>query len=246
LIYGQVNIRRRTTLQTLQEKAEYWSEAPATINGMLGGFGSVTNVETKGSMDFMLEYIRGKKGARNITKVPPRIDNQYACDCGAGIGRVSKHFLLKIFDKVDLVEYTPKFIKHAEKVYLANERRNGRIGKFICLGLQEFEPEEGKYDLIWCQWVLGHLTDDDLVKFFRRCRKGLKPNGLIGVKDNVAKFGYCFDKDDSSVTRSDEIFKGLFQKAGLSLLKEATQHGMPDGLYEVKMYALELNDIETP
>ena len=26
---------------------------------------------------------------------------------------------------------------------------------------QDFTPEEGRYDLIWCQWVLGHLTDGE-------------------------------------------------------------------------------------
>ncbi|CAG8440327.1 2079_t:CDS:2 [Acaulospora morrowiae] len=212
----------------------YWSATPATINGMLGGYGSVTSLEAKGSMEFISEYVRGKRGAHNALKVPPRISTQYACDCGAGIGRVSKHFLLKIFDKVDLVEYTPKFIQHAERTYLAKEKSLGRIGKFMCLGLQEFTPEEGKYDLIWCQWVLGHLKDDDLEEFFKRCKKGLKPNGMIGVKENVSVFGYRFDKNDSSVTRYH-----IYRKAGLSLLKEATQHGMPDGLYEVKMYALE-------
>ena len=33
---------------------------------------------------------------------------------------------------------------------------------FILKLLQDFTPEEGKYDLIWCQWVLGHLTDGEM------------------------------------------------------------------------------------
>jgi protein N-terminal methyltransferase len=164
-----------------------------------------------------------------------------------------------MFKKVDLVEYTPKFIKQAENDFLKKEKEEGKIGEFICSGLQEFIPKEGKYDLIWCQLVLGHLKDEDLIKFFERCKKGLKPKGLIGVKENVSVFGYQFDETDSSVTRhvfvylflrltnylsltylyelhrSDEIFKNIFQKSGLKLIKEAIQPGMPGELFEVKM-----------
>jgi hypothetical protein len=35
--------------------------------------------------------------------------------------------------------------------------------------------------------------------------------------------------------RSEEIFKEIFQKCELNIIKEATQHGMPEGLFEVKM-----------
>src|SRR6185295_19361534 len=98
---------------------DYWTGVPATINGMLGGYGSVTATDTKASSLFISEFINGKRGANNCIIKPPRISTAYACDCGAGIGRVSKHFLLKHFNKVDLVEYTPKFIKQAEQSYLA-------------------------------------------------------------------------------------------------------------------------------
>lgn len=41
--------------------------------------------------------------------------------------------------------------------------------------------------MIWVQWVVGHLTDDDFVAFFQRCRKGLKPDGVIVLKENTCK-----------------------------------------------------------
>ena len=46
------------------------------------------------------------------------------------------------------------------------------------------ERAAGAYDVIWVQWV-GHLTDDDFVAFFQRCRKGLKPDGVIVLKENT-------------------------------------------------------------
>ena len=36
-------------------------------------------------------------------------------DCGAGIGRVSREVLLKVFDKVDLVEVNPLFVEQAKR-----------------------------------------------------------------------------------------------------------------------------------
>jgi protein N-terminal methyltransferase len=173
---------------------------------VLGGYGEVDKIDVEGSRLFISEYVYGKKGARNRMISLPRISEEYACDCGAGIGRVTKNFLLRLFKKVDLVECTPKFVEQAKNDFLKKEKEEGRIGEFICSGLQGFIPKEGKYDLIWCQWVLGYLKDEDLIEFFKRCKKGLKPRGLIGVKENVARFGYQFDEDDSSVTRYIFIF----------------------------------------
>jgi hypothetical protein len=44
-----------------------------------------------------------------------------------------------------------------------------------------------------------------------------------------------FAKNISELHRSDEIYKKIFQKSGLKIVKEATQHGMPKELFEVKM-----------
>ena len=66
-----------------------------------------------------------------------------------------------------------------------------RTLRYLYEPLQKWTPEAGHYDVIWCQWVLGHLTDDDLVAFFKRCAKGLAPGGLIFVKENNAAVSVC-------------------------------------------------------
>ena len=139
---------------------DYWNGVTPTVDGMLGGLAVVDPADVKGSLDFVDEFVHGKKGANNVTLKEPYITNGYACDCGAGIGRVTKNFLLKVpFQKVDLVEQAPSFCEQAKNEYLAKEIESGSVGQVLCQGLQDFTPEEGKYDLIWCQWVLGHLTD---------------------------------------------------------------------------------------
>lgn len=39
----------------------------------------------------------------------------------------------------------------------------------LCLK-QDFTPEAGRYDVIWVQWCIGHLTDHDFIAFFKRAQ----------------------------------------------------------------------------
>lgn len=48
----------------------------------------------------------------------------------------------------------------------------------MCL-TQDFQPAPNTYDVIWIQWVIGHLHDLDFIRFFRRCAVGLKPGQLL-------------------------------------------------------------------
>lgn len=78
-----------------------------------------------------------------------------------------------------------------------------------------------------------------MVEFFKRCKKGIKANGLIGLKENTALRQRIYDEEDSSVTRTDAEYKRLFTAAGLRLIKEAKQTDFPPSLFPVKMYMLE-------
>lgn len=69
----------------------------------------------------------------------------------------------------------------------------------------------------------------------------MKPNGLIGVKENNASREALIDDEDSSVTRPNQELKRLFEKAGLTLIKEDIQRGLPQGLFAVRMYMLKPN-----
>ncbi|KAF8350657.1 methyltransferase domain-containing protein [Amanita rubescens] len=102
------------------------------------------------------------------------------------------------------------------------------------------------YDVIWCQWCMGHLSDADLVAFLRRGHAALRKDGpkdrsLIVVKENLCSDNAdgtgrtVFDEQDSSLTRSDMAWKHLFKLAGLRIVKEQLQHGFPELLYKVKM-----------
>lgn len=71
-----------------------------------------------------------------------------------------------------------------------------------------FKPQAG-FDVIWCQWCLGHLSDDELITFFERAKSSLNSmeDCLIVVKENLCENGpsntprAVFDQQDSSLTR---------------------------------------------
>lgn len=74
------------------------------------------------------------------------------------------------------------------------------------------DVEKG-FDVIWCQWCLGYLTNPDLVAFLKRCHAALNahPRSLIVVKENVCcdasdqSAQEMFDEQDSSLIRFVEI-----------------------------------------
>ena len=65
--------------------------------------------------------------------------------------------------QVDLVEQDKHFLQKATE-YLSG---NTKIGSLYCVGLQNFDFSSApQYSVIWCQWVLGHLTKVGFGKCF--------------------------------------------------------------------------------
>eukprot|EP01080_Neovahlkampfia_damariscottae_P005483 gene5483-9301_t len=198
----------------------YWDKIETTVDGMLGGFANVDPDDVKESTKFIKSL-----SMKNFN---------LALDCGAGIGRVTKHLLTPLFSKTDLVEQSPNLIGSARK-FIEND---DKIGELYNFGLQKFKPEKS-YDLVWIQWTIGHLRDDDFIDFMKKLSKNLAPDGFICLKENLTTNEFIFDNEDSSITRTDEHFKYLFKKSNLELKSEAFQIKFPDYLFKVKMYALQ-------
>ena len=213
---------------------DYWEDAgncPSTIDGVLGGFASISDLDLDGSQEFLLD-LNEKRPLLNI-------EGGSCCDCGAGIGRITKGLLLPIgFQKCDLVEVSQRLI-YAAPDFLGDNYA-GKC-RYLCIGLQDFDPKPKSYDLIWIQWVIGHLTDVDCVKFLRRCANGLKAGGVICIKDNTCsgEDAFIVDKDDSSLTRSLPYLLHLCSRAGLKVILQKTQDNFPDSIYPVPIIALE-------
>ncbi|KAJ6630860.1 alpha-N-methyltransferase NTM1 [Mycena sp. CBHHK59/15] len=271
----------------VKDGLEYWKTQPASLDGVLGGFGSGTlpRIDSLGSRLFLLnllpELSTVPSAIRPLSPPPPR--RTRSLDVGAGIGRVTADVLLHLFADVVLLEPVDNFIQEAlargrASSAAAPQERGQHPWKGIADGsksvtflrgtLQDFDPAAphradtldrvgyappttdavSGFDVVWCQWCLGHLSDTDLAAFLRRSRAALrepkKGRSLIVVKENLCSDDadgaprIVFDEEDSSLTRSDMAWKRVFEQAGLSLVREQVQEGLPEGLYVVKMYAL--------
>jgi hypothetical protein len=116
------------------EKAyNYWeneANCPITDDGVLGGFGKLTPVDVRDSNIFL----------NDLQVKYPFLTFDSAVDCGAGIGRVTKHLLLPRCQSVTLVEQSPRLLNSAPQ-YLFEGREESLLGSskkvhYIQQGLQ--------------------------------------------------------------------------------------------------------------
>lgn len=170
---------------------------------------------------------------------PPKERRTRALDVGAGVGRVTADVLLYLVDDVLLLEPVAPFINEAVHRAKNPDPKlknwQGLADKttsvtFVQGPLQAFDPShpsntsdvkllervgyqgddlESGFDVIWCQWCLGHLSDEQLVAFFKRARASLRnpARSLMVVKENVCRDTednqprISYDDEDSSLTR---------------------------------------------
>jgi len=246
---------------------EYWKSIPSTVNGMLGMPGSffphIAKVDLQGSANFLSKLRRQHQYqiAPQATIPPGRTPLlPRAADCGAGIGRITRGLLVNVAAQVDVVEPVKRFTDELVVAPVVESMNMsamiGAVGSVINLGLQDWTPEPGAYNLIWNQWCLGYLTDAQLVEYLRRCKDGLAAavtgeddnekqgafeGAWIVVKENMStnpKAVDDYDELDSFVTRTDAKFRSLFKEAGLKVIATELQKGFPKALYPVRMYAL--------
>ena len=189
----------------------FWAAQQASVDGMLGGFGSISDIDLHGSQ-FFLSWLMPRDPA-----TPSR--EWRALDVGAGIGRVTKGLLVPHgFTSVDLVDSSARFLEEARGYVDSPAFGNTYITEMSSF---DFERQSRLWDLIWIQWVAIYLTDSEFVDFFRKCGENmvisqksftvLKENVLRGDKASVS------DKEDASVTRSDAHMKRLWDSAGLKV-----------------------------
>jgi protein N-terminal methyltransferase len=155
------------------QAVEYWDRQPATADGVLGGFGFVSDADLRDSEELLERALEAplaaaRKGERRLVAV----------DCGAGVGRVTGGLLLRHFAEVDLLEPSRHLLDTAVRdlgARAADFPQGHKVGRVLCQGLQDFDPtaeagEEPRYDCIWVQWCLLYLTDGEVAKLIGRIR----------------------------------------------------------------------------
>ncbi|KAL5335403.1 alpha-N-methyltransferase NTM1 [Aspergillus crustosus] len=225
----------------------YWTSVPATSNAMLAMLGNYpwyTRIDLRGSKSFLAKVRRLVPGCPVDGKLKSGVD------CGAGVGRVTEGFLRHVCESVDAVEPVGKFtdvIREARDKAQNSENGKeegwgGAVGDIYVQGIEAWVPSK-RYDLVWTQFCVGHVTDVQLVEHLVRCREALTETGILVLKENIStdlEGKDMYDDEDSSVTRTDEKFRALFQDAGLNVMASELQLGFPKNfkLLPVRFYAL--------
>eukprot|EP00062_Callorhinchus_milii_P010761 gi/632956000/ref/XP_007893743.1/ PREDICTED: alpha N-terminal protein methyltransferase 1B [Callorhinchus milii] len=215
----------RGEMQFYAKAKRFYEEVPATEEGMMGDFVELNSLDVEASRAFLKKFVGG----------PGKADTEFALDCGCGIGRVSRQVLLPVFSSVDMVDMIDNFL-FAAPSYLGMGA--SQVKNYHCSTLQEFTPATGMYDVIWIQWVTGHLTDRDLMEFLAKCKNSLKDNGVVIIKDNVARKGCILDQMDSSMIREIEILRKIIAKTGLEIVCVEKQLDIPEQFIPLWMIAL--------
>ena len=155
-------------------QAAYWDKQSGDVDGMLGGYGHVAEVDVTSSTKLLATLL-----------TPEQAANGLALDCGAGIGRIAKDLLLPFgFQQVDLLDVSAAFLATATTSLASS----GRLGNTYCSGMAEFDFDtvaNRRWTAIWVQWCAIYLTDAALVDFFNRAADALAEDGVIVLKENV-------------------------------------------------------------
>lgn len=244
-----------------EHSGDYWEDEEngvvATVDGMLGGFASISDVDLVGSRVFLEEVVRIRNQSEDLLAL------ERCCDCGAGIGRITRDLLLPLgFTSCHLVDASARMLEAAPDYVNSSSSSSSSGGgddaavvaaagttthrcRYVHTGLQDYAPAPDSFDVVWIQWVIGYLTDGDCVRFLRRCGQSLRKGGVVCIKDNTSGTAEAFqlDRNDSSITRSLPYLQSLAAQANLRLVHLKMQTDFPEEIYPVPMLAYEYNDI---
>ncbi|KAL0212300.1 hypothetical protein RCL1_005926 [Eukaryota sp. TZLM3-RCL] len=224
---------QNTSPEWYKGAAQYWDHADTSDDGMLGGFGKHSPLDIVHSLTFIRKCLK-KSNLQSINRV---------LDVGAGIGRITKKVLMPIFQnaRFSMLEPSQRFLDKSVEYFGAFD---SRVEQRFCLGFQDFPALSlalGNlfYDIIFIQWVLLYLTDEDIIESLKACKNHLPPNGAIFVKENCNNHGELYyDESDCSVTRPAEYFDKLFIAAGFEIISKENVKNWPTDLFPIYAWML--------
>jgi protein N-terminal methyltransferase len=205
----------------------HWANSESTIKGMLGGYEEVHGSDVKTSCELLEGLIKLNK-----------IKTSSVIDCGAGIGRVTKSILVNYFKKIDIMEQDEKFVQTCRESF----KDDPLIGNIYQNSLQDFKFEK-TYEVIWIQWCLENLEDDDIILFMEKCKNALEKTGKVIIKENITEQenNNKFSDEDYSKMRTMKSFRRIFKKSGFKIYKQFIHPNWPDDLVSVGVFVLKLH-----
>ena len=219
-----------------KKREAHWASKEPVLLSVLGGFEKSHLPDVKCSCELLNGLI--------LTK---QLNPGNALDLAAGIGRVTEFVLSNFFKEIDLVEKDKKFIDKCKVKFSSNDK----IKKIYMESLENFKFEK-KYDLIWIQWCLENLEDEDLEPFLKKCYDNLNEDGIIIVKENLYNlegegeeeeeeednYQFKYSELDYSKQRPDAFYINLFVKNKFKIKLHFLNPNWPEDMMPLCVYVL--------
>lgn len=211
---------------------DFWNKSEASAEGMLEGNMNVNEIDINVSCSLIDEYLK-----KSFIKPGPILE------IGAGVGRVTKSVLIKYFDEITILEQNEKFLKKAKEDMKEYEEKKKL--RYINQAMQDLIKDSSvlnneKYSLIWIQWCVENIDDEDLVGLLTKLKGHLIEKGVVVVKENIIKENeeVQINDIDYSRVRTDSLFKDLFKKSGYRIFKSMLHPNWPKDMMGVGIYFL--------
>ncbi len=119
-----------------------------------------------------------REDRQEILDILPAFSGRSVLELGAGIGRFTRHFVETAY-RVVAVDFVEKFVEENRK---ANDGREN--AEFVCADIRQLDFPEDSFDLIFTNWLLAYLADDEVPHFLDNIVCWLKPGGHFFVRES--------------------------------------------------------------
>jgi len=177
---------------------------PLILNGP--GDGQVDGIRkdmaefwAKNSKEASLEEMMLNSDAKSIRSLEepeilsmlPNFEDMDVIELACGIGRFTSHLAQKAKSVIAL-DFMENFV-------LKNEEENGHFGniKFVQADVTQFDLDDASVDLVFSNWILMYLSDEEVLELFRKVLRWLRPGGYIFFRESCFKKSGSMGKEDN-------------------------------------------------
>ncbi|XP_062521240.1 uncharacterized protein LOC134196183 [Corticium candelabrum] len=166
----------------------------------------------EGSIEEMFLDSKGREIAEleqpEILSMLPNFEGKRVLELGAGIGRHTKNIAERA-SHVTAVDFMENFIQK-------NKEANGKHPhvEFLCADVTHLERQPASYDIIFSNWLLMYLGDDEVQKLLNKMLMWLVDDGQLFFHESC--FGQSGDKSRTSnptFYRSPMVYGALLDAA---------------------------------
>jgi phosphoethanolamine N-methyltransferase len=126
----------------------------------------------------------------------PRLEGADVLELGAGVGRYTRHFA-QVARSVVAVDFVEAFIEANRRVTAGSPARVVHLRR----DAMSVELDEQTLDLVFVNWLLMYLADDQAATLLDRIRSWLRPGGTLFLRES------CFSASDPSAPHPNTRYR---------------------------------------